>query len=107
MFNIISAKSFIRRERIKKAKNILFTKRAMCQYVNKKLKNVDTSYHNEIKFNIDDFIFRYNILLKDAEVKTLFETYLIPKLEKKGYIVSKADNQYMSLLYHIKWRNNI
>ena len=102
MFNIISAKSFIRRERIKKAKNILFTKRAMCQYVNK---NVDTSYHNEIRFNIDDFTFRYNILLKDAEIGALFETYLIPKLEKKGYIVSKVDKQYGTLLYHIKWRN--
>lgn len=107
MFNIISAKSLMKKERIRKAKNILFAKIYMCKYVNKKLKNVDTSYHDEIRFNIDDFTFRYNILLKDAEVKTIFETYLIPKLEKKGYTVSKVDNQYMSLLYHIKWRNNI
>lgn len=105
MFNIISAKSFIRRERIKKKKNILFTKISMCKYVNKKLKEVDTSYHNEIRFNVDDFAFRYNILLKEAEVGALFETYLIPKLEKKGYIVSKVDKQYGTLLYHIKWRN--
>lgn len=105
MFNIISAKSFIRRERIKKAKNILFTKISMCKYVNKKLKEVDTSYYNEIRFNVDDFAFRYNILLKDAEIGALFETYLIPKLEKKGYIVSKVDKQHGTLLYHIKWRN--
>ena len=105
MFNIISAKSLMRRERIKKKKNILFAKRSMCRYINKKLKDVDTSYHNEIRFNVDDFTFRYNILLKEVEVKELFETYLKPKLEKKGYIVSKVDNQYISLLYHIKWRN--
>ena len=105
MFNIISAKSFMRRERIKKAKNILFAKSAMCRYVNKKLKDVDTSYHNEIRFNVDEFAYIYNILLKDAEIGVLFETYLIPKLEKKGYIVSKVDKQYGTLLYHIKWRN--
>ena len=105
MFNIISAKSFMRKERIKKKKNILFAKRSMCRYINKKLKDVDTSYHDEIRFNVDDFTFRYNILLKDAEVEALFEIYLMPKLEKKGYIVSKVDKQYGSSLYHIKWRN--
>ena len=86
MFNIISAKSFMRKERIKKAKNILFAKSSMCKYINKKLKDVDTSYHNEIRFNVDDFTFAPNTIdfmfLTHAHID---HSGRIPKLYNDGF----------------------